>query len=65
MQMKYKKYDVKTQNVLLRKDVFLLKNALRKVRQELKQFDRSFTESAESIIEYALSITVEECEETK
>jgi len=63
--MKYKKYDVKTQNVLLRKDVFLLKNALRKVRQELKQFDRSFTESAESIIEYALSITVEECEETK
>ena len=63
--MKYKNYDVKTQNVLLRKDVFLLKNALRKVRQELKQFDRSFTESAESIIEYALSITVEECEETK
>lgn len=63
--MKYKNFDTKTQNVLLRKDIYTLKNALRTVRNELKQFDKTFTETAESIIDYALSVTTEETEDTK
>lgn len=63
--MKYKNFDIKTQNVLLRKDIYMLKNALRTVRNELKQFDKTFTETAESIIDYALSVTTEETEDTK
>ena len=63
--MKYKNFDIKTQNVLLRKDIYTLKNALRTVRNELKQFDKTFTETAESIIDYALSVTAEETEDTK
>jgi len=63
--MKYKNFDIKTQNVLLRKDIYTLKNALRTVRNELKQFDKTFTETAESIIDYALSVTTEETEDTK
>lgn len=63
--MKYRNFDIKTQNVLLRKDIYTLKNALRTVRNELKQFDKTFTETAESIIDYALSVTTEETEDTK